>query len=117
MQRIFTSLMQVLHRSILLLVTIGLLMVSGLSITQPSYAATPNQKLTQFDKMDKQSQAGNQTASQREDAYEEQVQAAKDPDKVYEENLKEFKESHPGENIVEKAVEGAKDAVDKVTGK
>ena len=117
MQRIFISLKQVLHRSILLLAMIGLLMLSGLSITQPSYAATPNQKLTQFDKMEKQSQAGNQTANQREDAYEEQVEAAKDPDKVYEENLKEFKESHPGENIVEKAVEGAKDAVEKVTGK
>jgi hypothetical protein len=117
MQRIFISLKQVLHRSILLLAMSGLLMLSGLSITQPSYAATPNQKLTQFDKMEKQSQAGNQTANQREDAYEEQVEAAKDPDKVYEENLKEFKESHPGENIVEKAVEGAKDAVEKVTGK
>jgi hypothetical protein len=117
MQQIFTSLKQVLHRSILLLVMIGLLMLSGLSITQPSYAATPNQKLTQFDKMDKQSQPVNQTASQRENAYEEQLEAAKDPDKVYEENLKEFKESHPGENIVEKAVEGAKDAVEKVTGK
>lgn len=117
MQRIFTNLKQVLHRSILLLAMISLLMLSGLVITQPSYAATPNQKLTQFEKMDKQSQAGNQTASQREEAYEEQIQAAKDPDKVYEENVKEFKQAHPGENIVEKAVEGAKEAVEKVTAK
>jgi len=116
MQRIFISLKQVLHRSILLLAMIGLLMLSGLSITQPSYAATPNQKLTQFDKMEKQSQAGNQTANQREDAYEEQVEAAKDPDKVYEENLKEERKGNSDEGLVEKAVEGTKDLVNKVTG-
>ncbi len=117
MQRIFTSFKQVLHRSILLLATIGLLMLSGLSITQPSYAATPNQKLTQFDKMEKQSQAGNQTASQRENAYEEQVEAAKDPDKVYEENAKEYKQANPDEGLVEKAVEKTEELVNKVTGK
>lgn len=112
MQRIFTSLKQTFQRSVLLLAMISFLMLSGLFITQPSYAATPNQKLTQFDQMDKQSQA-NETAVEREQAYEEQVEAAKDPDKVYTENLKEYKEAHPDENILEKAVE----AVEKVTSK
>ena len=116
MQRMFSALKQAVRKSFLVLGLLSLLM-SGLFITQPTLAApisAEGQKLIQQQKMGQESQAANY---QREQAYEEQVEAAKDPDKVYEENLKEFKESHPGENIVEKAVEGAKDAVEKVTGK
>lgn len=116
MHQIFASLKQVFHRSILLVAMLGLL-ISSLFFTQPSYAATQNQKLTEFDKMEKQSAAAEQNTSEREQDYEEQVKAAKDPDKVYEENSKEYKQANPGEGLVEKAVEKTEELVNKVTGK
>jgi len=64
--------------------------------TQPSYAA--NQKLIQQENMDRESQ----TANQREQAYDEQLKAAEDPDKVYEQNLKAYKRANPDEGLVEK---------------
>jgi Na+-transporting NADH:ubiquinone oxidoreductase subunit NqrC len=115
MQRVFANFKQNIRRQVLLLAAIALLLVSGLFISQPSYAATPNQKLIQQEQLDKASQVGTVDVEQRERAYEEQVEASKDIDKTYEDNLKDFKKSHPEENIVTKAVEGAKEAVDKVT--
>ena len=112
MQRMFSALKQAIHQSILILGLISLLSFPGLFMTQPTLAATPNQKLIQQDKMEKESQ----TANQREQEYEEQIKAAKDPDKVYEENLKEERKANPGEGIVQKTVEGAEKIVDKVTG-
>lgn len=114
MHQFFTSLKRVFHRSILLLAMFSLL--SGLFFTQPSYAAT-TQKLTEFEQRDKQSAVVEGDAIAREQAYEEQIKAEKDPDKIYRENLKEERQANPGEGIVEKAVEGAKDVVNKVTGK
>lgn len=113
MQQIFSVLKQALHRSILLLAIVSLLSLSGLSISLPSYAATANQKLTQLDKMDRNSQ----NANQREQAYEEQIQASKNPDKVYENNLKEFAKNNPNSDVVKNAVGEAKEILDKVTGK
>ena len=115
MQRVFANFRQNLHRQVLLLAAIALLLVSGLFISQPSYAATPNQKLIQQEQLDKNSQVGTVDVEEREQAYEEQVKASKDIDKTYEDNLKEFKKAHPEENIVNKAVEGAKEAVENVT--
>ena len=115
MQGIFTTFKRNLHRKVLLLAAIALLLVSGLFVCEPSYAATPNQKLIQQEQMDKASQVGTVDVEQRERAYEQQVEASKDIDKTYEDNLKEFKKSHPDANIVEKAVEGAKEAVENVT--
>jgi hypothetical protein len=115
MQRIFSALKQAFRQSILILGLVSLISLSSLYLvpTQPSYAASPNQKLIQQENMDKESQ----TADQRERAYEEQVKASEDPDKVYEQNLKEYKKANPDQNLVEKTVEGTKDVVDKVTGK
>lgn len=110
MQR-FSALKQVVRKSFLVLSLISLL-VSSLLITQPSLAATPNQQLVQQQNREQESQDANQ----REQAYEDQVKAAKDPDKVYEENLKEERAENPGEGIVQKTVEGTKDLVNKVTG-
>lgn len=115
MQGIFTNFKRNLHRKVLLLAAIALLLVSGLFVSEPSYAATPNQKLIQQEQMDKASQVGTVDVEQRERAYEQQVEASKDIDKTYEDNLKDFKKSHPDANIVEKAVEGAKEAVENVT--
>lgn len=83
--------------------------------SQPSFAATPNQKLIQQENLDKQSQSVS--VSDRERAYEEQLEAEKNPDKVFEENLKGYRKENPGENIIEKAVEGVEKVADKVTGK
>lgn len=113
MQRIFAALKQA-RKSILILALMSLVSLSSLFIfaTGPSYAATPNQKLIQQENMDKASQ----TADQREQAYDEQLKAAENPEKVYEENLKAYKQANPDEGLVEKAVEGTKGLVDKVTG-
>ena len=111
MQPMFLTIKQVFRKSILVLGVIGLLM-SSIFITQPSYAVTPNQKLIQYDNMEMESQA-----AENEKEYEEQIEAEKDIDKVYEENLKEERKENPGEGIVEKTVQGAGKLVDKVTGK
>ncbi len=81
--------------------------------SQPSFAATPNQKLIQQENLDKQSQSVNT----REQAYEEQIKAEKNLDKVFSENLKEYRKENPEEGVIEKVVEGAEKVVDKVTGK
>jgi hypothetical protein len=118
MQRIFSTLKQAFGQKILILGMLSLSMLSGLFIfvQQPSLAApisTEGQKLIQQEKLDRQSQE----ADKRSDAYEEQVKAAKDPDKVYEENVKAYKGTLPGENLVDKTVQGAEKLVDKVKGK
>lgn len=123
MQRIFTSLKQTFSKKLLTLLTLSLCILSSLFIfiQQPSLAAsvsTEGKKLIEQEILDKHSTAANlknQASESREDAYEEQVEAAKDPDKIYEENLKEIRKANPDEGLIEKAVEGAKEAVEKVT--
>ena len=128
MQRIFSTLKQTFRKSILILGLISLISLSSPFIfaTQPSYAATPTQKVTPNQDLSRQEKTIKQkeivnsrdqgAANSREQAYEEQVQAAADPDKVYEENLKEYKKENPGEGLVQKTVEGAEKLVNKVTG-
>lgn len=118
MQRILSAIGQAFRKSILILIPVAFIALSGLFIfvEQPSSLAAPisieGQKLLQQDKMSRQSEDANL----RNQDYEEQIKAAEDPDKVYEENLKEFNRENPGEGIVQKAVEGTKDLVNKVTG-
>ncbi len=101
-------------KKIVVVLLVGFISISSFAISsQPSFAATPNQKLIQQENLDKQSQS----VSDRERAYEEQLEAEKNPDKVFEENLKEYRKENPGENIIEKAVEGVEKVADKVTGK
>ena len=113
MQRILESVKQAFRKSLLILALMSLISLSSLFIfaTQPSLAATPNQKPIQQQNIDIDSQ------SSREQAYEEQVKAAQNPEKVYEENLKDFKKENPDESLVKKTVEGAEKLVGKVTGK
>lgn len=117
MQRIFSAIGQIFHKSVLILSMLCLLTFSSLFIfvQQPSLAAvsTEGQKLIQQEKKDKESE----TANLRNQEYEEQLKAEKNPDKVYEENLKEERQANPGPGLVDKAVEGAGKLVDKVTGK
>jgi hypothetical protein len=59
--------------------------------------STEGQKLIQQENLDKQSQA-----EEHSEAYEAEVEAEKNPDKVYKENLKTSKEPYPGEGLVQK---------------
>jgi len=118
MQAVFSAVGQTFRKSVFVLIMLGLVALSSLLIfaQQPSLAApisAEGQKLIQQEKMDKESEAANL----REQSYEEQVKAAADPDKVYEENLKAYKEENPGPGLIDQAVEGAEKLVDKVTGK
>ncbi len=117
MQRFLSALGQ-FRKTILIVGTISLLTLSGLFIfvEQPSLAAPVSaggEKLIQQEKQDKESQAANL----RQQSYEEQVNASKDIDKVYEENLKTYEKENPGEGFIEKTVEATEKLVDKVTGK
>ncbi len=101
-------------KKIIVVLLVGFMAISSLTInSQPSFAATPNQKLIEQENLDKQSQS----VRSREQAYEEQLEAEKNPDKVFSENLKEYRKENPDENIIEKAVEGVEKVADKVTGK
>jgi hypothetical protein len=116
MQRIFANMKHALGNSFLILGILSLSIVSSLFIffTSPSLAApvsTEGQKLIQQEKLDKDSQ---KAVEDRSYSYEEQVEAAKDPDKVYEKNAKAYQESHPGENLVEEAAEGAQKLIKNV---
>ena len=121
MQGLFSAIKQVLRQKILVIGMLSLSILSSLFIfvQLPSLAApisSEGQKLIEQEQRSKASQANNEAgSSSRERAYEEQVEAAKDPDKVYEKNAKVYNQAHP-ENILEKTVEGAKQAIEKVTG-
>lgn len=110
MQRIL-SILGSACRQIVVILLIGFISLSSLFIvsSQASFAATPIQQ----ESLDKPSQ----DVSDREQAYEEQIKAAEDPDKTFSKNLKEYRKENPGENVLEKAVERAEKVVDKVTGK
>ena len=95
-------------RKVLVILLVGFISLSSFAVSsQPSFAATSTMQ-----EMDSE-----QSVSDREQAYEEQIKAEKNPEKVFEENLKEFRKENPGENIIEKAVEGVEKVADKVTGK
>ncbi|MBV9389644.1 MAG: hypothetical protein JOZ78_24745 [Chroococcidiopsidaceae cyanobacterium CP_BM_ER_R8_30] len=117
MQRIFATMKQALGNSLLILGILSFSIVSSLLIffATPSLAApvsTEGQKLIQQEKLDRNSQ---KAAEDRSYSYEEQLEAAKDPDKVYEKNVKAYKDSHPGENLVEEATEGAQKLIKNAT--
>ena len=95
-------------RKVLVILLVGFISLSSFAVSsQPSFAATSTMQ-----EMDSE-----ESVSDRERAYEEQLEAEKNPEKVFEENLKEFRKENPGENIIEKAVEGVEKVADKVTGK
>lgn len=114
MQRILQALGQALRKSVVIVCLMTLLGVSGLFIfvPQPSYAATAVSKkpvLPDPDVLDPQA------GLSREQAYDEAVKEAESDtsiEKVYEENLEEYKEENPGPGLIEKAEK----AIEKVTG-
>jgi hypothetical protein len=95
-------------RKVLVILLVGFISLSSFAVSsQPSFAATSTMQ-----KMDSE-----ESVSDREQAYEEQLKAEKNLDKVFEENAKEYRKENPEENIIEKAVEGVEKLADKVTGK
>lgn len=112
MQQILANTKQVLRRGIVVLSLAIFIFTAGFFMVQPSFADTEKPLATEksFSKV-------NETPASREAAYEEAVQAVKDPkglDKEYEKELEVYKEENPGKNPV---VEGVKEVVEKVTGK
>ncbi len=96
-------------RKVLVILLVCFISISSFAISsQPSFAATSTMQ-----EMDSQSQS----VSDREQAYEEQLEAEKNLNKVFAKNVKEYKKENPDENIIEKAVEGVEKLADKVTGK
>jgi hypothetical protein len=117
MQRIFSAIGQ----RIVILGLMSLLSLSGLFIfaNQPALAgnAVNRPSNESVDRAYTLSQEAGLREEQRQEAYEEATEAINDPqgiEKVYEEDLKAYKQENPGENNL---VEGAKSLVDKVTGK
>ena len=95
-------------RKVLVILLVGFISLSSFAVSsQPSFAATSTMQ-----EMDSE-----ESVSDREQAYEEQLKAEKNMDKVFEENAKEYRKENPDENIIEKAVEGVEKLADKVTGK
>ncbi|MBW4577807.1 MAG: hypothetical protein KME08_21465 [Aphanothece sp. CMT-3BRIN-NPC111] len=114
MQHILSVVGQAFRKTILILSLISLLGLSNSFIfaSQPAYAA----KLTPEEKIDRAHNYSG-AAGIREESYEEEVEEAKSPakmEKAYEEDLKEYRESQPDKGGL---VEGAKELVEKVTGK
>ncbi|GAB4368832.1 MAG: hypothetical protein Kow00121_08230 [Elainellaceae cyanobacterium] len=111
MQHAISSFMQTLRKGIFIICT-GLLLIGGLCLfTQPSYAvSTPDEALQEIRR--------DQAASSREEAYETRSQITEDPkmgvEKEYEEEVEEYFEEHPEEGGI---VEGAKQLINKATGK
>lgn len=123
MQRIFSAIGQAFAKRILLFTLMSLLSLSGLFVfaNQPALADKPlNSPAKAEETIDRAytlSEGTGLKEEARQEAYEEATEALNDPkglDKIYEEDLKAFKKENPGENAL---VEGAKDLVDKVTGK
>jgi hypothetical protein len=123
MQRIFSAIGQAFAKRILLFTLMSLLSLSGLFVfaNQPALADkplnSPSKAEETIDRAYTFSEATGLKEEDRQEAYEEATEALNDPkglDKIYEEDLKEFRKENPGENGL---VEGAKDLVDKVTGK
>lgn len=113
MQHIASTLMHTLRKGLLLVALIGLLnVVSWFSLPNNSvYAASsPNEYLQEIQK--------DQTSKDRQKAYQEATKITEDPkmgvEKEYEEEVDEYFEEHPEEGG---ALQGAKNLVNKVTGK
>ncbi len=120
MQRIFSAIATSLVKRILIFGLMCLLIVPGLLIcgSQPALA-NPLQPQGKLDRAYTMSESTGLREEQRQDAYEEATEAvSSNPkqgiEKIYEEDLQEYREENPNKGGL---IEGAKDLVEKVTGK
>lgn len=115
MQRFIAAIAQ----RVLIIGLISFLSLSGLFVysNQPAFADKAPAEAA-IDRAYDMSEAAGFKEEDRQEAYEEATQAVANPkvglEKIYEEDLKEYKEENPSQNTL---VEGAKDLVEKVTGK
>ncbi len=123
MQQMFSVIGQAFVKRVLIVGLMSLLSLSGLFIfaNQPALADKPLNRPSQaeevIDRAYTMSEATGLREEDRQEAYEEAAEAINDPkglDKIYDEDLKAFRKENPGENGL---LEGAKELVDKVTGK
>jgi hypothetical protein len=121
MQRIFSIIGQAFGKRILIFGLMSLLSLSGLFIfvNQPALADKPLQAQEKIDRAYTMSEATGLREEDRQEAYDEAIEEiSEDPkeglEKIYEEDFKAYKKENPDENGL---LEGAKDLVDKVTGK
>ncbi|WP_293330495.1 hypothetical protein [Microcoleus sp. CAWBG58] len=116
MKRVLKALGQTLSQSILLVCTLALLVLAGLAVV-PSQAASAGQYSSQAQPEAKITDPAESFEDLNpQAAYKDIVNTAQNPakvEKVYDESLKEYKQEHPQENIVQKA----EDLIEKVTGK
>lgn len=116
MQRIISA----IGKRVLIIGLMSLLSLSGLFIfgNQPAFADKKSAESAAIDRAYDLSEAAGFKEEDRQEAYEEATEAVANPkvglEKIYEEDLKEYKEENPSENVL---VEGAKELVEKVTGK
>jgi len=121
MQRILSTIGQTFAKRILILGLVSLLSLSGLFMfsNQPALADKALSLEEKIDRAYTYNEAAGLQEEDRQAAYDAAAQAVQeDPkeviEKIYEEDLKEFKKENPGENGL---LEGAKELVEKVTGK
>ena len=121
MQQIFSAMSQAFGKRILIFALMSLLSLSGL-FTFSGLPALADQSLSRpsqeaIDRAYTYSEATGFKEEDRQAAYEKATEVINEPqglEKVYEEDLKSFKKENPDENGL---IEGAKDLVNKVTGK
>lgn len=124
MQQIFSAITQSFVKRVLLIGLMSLLSLSSLFVftNQPAFAdkllekSTPSE--TAIDRAYELNEAAGFKEEDRLEAYEEATEAVTNPkaglEKIYEEDLKAYKKETSRGNPL---VEGAKDIVEKVTGK
>ena len=109
MQRTLSYLGKVVRKSFLVVCLMSVLL-SGLLIfsPQPIAAAAYKANSPVLDQAD----TNSKSVESREEAYEEAIETIDKPDgveKIYEENLKEYKEENPQPGIIQEAKELIKD--------
>ncbi len=120
MQQIFSAIGQVFGKRLLIFSLMSLLSLSGLFIfaNQPALAGkqlTPEEKIDRAYELD---EAAGLREEDRQKAYDKAADTVTEPkqglEKIYEKDLKAYKKETSKDNSL---VEGAKNLVDKVTGK
>ena len=120
MQRIFSVIGQAFGKRLLIFALMSLLSLSGLFIfaNQPALAEKSLQPQEKINRAYDMNEAAGIQEEERQAAYDKAAEVVTDPkeglEKIYEKDLKAYKKENPNDNSL---VEGAKNLVDKVTGK
>lgn len=120
MQRIFSAIGQAFGKGLLIFGLMSLLSLSGLFIfaNQPALAEKSLQPQEKINRAYDMNEAAGIQEEERQAAYDKAAEVVTDPkkglEKIYEKDLKAYEKENPSDNSL---VEGAKNLVDKVTGK